>query len=83
MKERTITSPPQSGLESDEPQPDRPLREVRPEIPEGDALEQRQSTVADDDDRDDVPSTMPADASEADVLEQSRVVAFEDESRDW
>jgi hypothetical protein len=83
MKEPTTTSPPQSGSESDEPQPDRPLREVRPEVPEGDALEQRQSVLADDDERDDVPATMPADASEADVLEQSRDASFEDESRDW
>jgi hypothetical protein len=67
---------------TDEPQPDRHLRVVPPETPEVDAIEQRQSAALDDDDGDDVPATMPADASEADVLEQSRAVPVEDEFRD-
>ena len=60
---------------TDEPQPDRHLRVVPPEMPEVDALEQRQSAVTDDDDGDDGPATIPADASEADVLDQSRAGA--------
>jgi hypothetical protein len=53
------------------------------ETPEEDAIEQHQPAFPDDDDDlDDVPATMPDDASEADVLDQSRVVPIDDEYDD-
>jgi hypothetical protein len=57
-----------------------PRREVGSETPEADAIEQGQAADPDDDVEE--PLTMPEDASEADVLEQSRVVPGDDESYD-
>ena len=81
MNEPTNRTQPQNVFETDEPKPDRPLREVAPETPEGDALEQRQAAGLYDD-IDDGPTTMPDDASEADVLDQSREVPIDDDARD-
>jgi len=52
------------------------------ETPEGDAIEQHQAAFPDDDELDDEPATIPDDASEADVLDQSRAVPIEDEYGD-
>jgi len=46
-------------------------------VPEADALEQRQST--DPDDMAEDPERVPSDASEADALDQARVVPFDEE----
>jgi hypothetical protein len=48
------------------------------ELPEADALEQRQPWVPDDDAIEDEPA-LPPDVPEADALEQARVVPLDDE----
>ena len=62
-----------------EADPDPQWPELRAETPEADAIEQRQMAVPDDVD---APVRVPPDASEADVLEQSRVVPVNDEFDD-
>jgi hypothetical protein len=51
--------------------------DIDAEVPEADALEQRQPTDASDIDDGDV--TVPADAAEADALDQSRPVPTDDD----
>jgi hypothetical protein len=63
--------------EGDEPAPHPAVPELGPEMPEADVLEQWQST--DPADIGDGPETIPPDASEADALDQTRVVPFDDE----
>jgi hypothetical protein len=82
MDERT-TAQSQSVVGADEPQPDRPLRDMGYEASEADVIEQHQAARAQDDDIGDQPAVLPADASEADVLDQARAVPIDDESRDW
>jgi hypothetical protein len=57
--------------------PGRELREIDPELPEADVLAQHTEAVPGD--FDDEPATLPPDASEADALDQSRVVLNDDE----
>jgi hypothetical protein len=81
MNEPRDSTQPENGFETDEPKPDRPMREVAPETAEGDAIEQRRPAGLYDE-IDDGPTTIPADASEADVLDQSREVPIEDDAHD-
>jgi len=53
------------------------LREIDPETPEADVLEQHQPVV--DDDREELPSEIPDNAAEADALDQARPVPIDDE----
>jgi len=76
MDERMRSQSPEV-LESEEPLPDADLREVNPESPEADTIEQHRPAVPDDVDEE--PSMFPAEASEADLLEQARVVPIDDE----
>jgi hypothetical protein len=80
MNDPTMRSRSQHDFEPDEPEPEPQLREVPLEMPEADAIEQRQAWI-DDDEGDDEPM-MPEEASEADALEQARVALVEEESRD-
>ena len=68
-----MTSP--EEFPSDEPGP--PEDEVEPEVPEADAIEQRQPTAPDD--VDDLPGAIPVEVPEADALEQARGLAVDDE----
>ena len=52
--------------------------EIGPEVPEADAIEQRQPALPED--MDEEPDTIPPDAPEADALEQARSVPPEDET---
>lgn len=61
----------------DEPRTDQEP-DIGPEVPEADAIEQRQPAVPED--GDERPDTIPPDAPEADALEQSRSVPPEDET---
>jgi hypothetical protein len=81
MNEPRDRTQPQHAFEPDEPKPDRPMREVAPETAEGDAIEQRRAAGLYDD-IDDGPTSMPADASEADVLDQSREVPIEEDDHE-
>jgi hypothetical protein len=76
MNDATMRSPSKRDVEADEPEPDPQLREVTPETPEADAIQQRETAFPDN--VDDELETLPADASEADALEQSRVVPVDD-----
>jgi hypothetical protein len=80
MNDPARSSRSQHDFEPDEPEPDPQLRELPLEMPEADAIEQRQAWIVDDE-GDDEP-TMPEEASEADALEQARVVPVEEDS-DW
>jgi hypothetical protein len=82
MDDRTITES-QHDFDADEPKPDRPLRDLGSEASEADVIEQHQAARAQDDAPADEPAMLPADASEADALDQVREVPIEDESRDW
>jgi hypothetical protein len=64
------------GFDAGEPMPDQELREVDPELPEADAIDQHRSVP---DDVDEEVESIPVDASEADVLDQARVVHIEEE----
>ena len=55
-------------------------REIGPEVPEADALEQMQPALPDDVDDDEEPASIPPDGPEADALEQSKSVPPEDET---
>jgi hypothetical protein len=79
MNDRTVRSESQTNFVPDDPEPDPQWPELRPETPEADAIEQRQAAVPDDVD---APVRVPTDASEADVLDQSRVVPVDDEFDD-
>ena len=81
MSDRTVRSKSQTDVVPNEPEadPDPQWPELRAETPEADAIEQRQMAVPDDVD---APVRVPPDASEADVLEQSRVVPVNDEFDD-
>jgi hypothetical protein len=68
-----MTSP--EDFPSDES--DAPADEVEPEVPEADAIEQRQPTVPDA--VDDVPGAIPVEVPEADALEQARGLEVDDE----
>jgi len=63
--------------DDEEPEPDPKLSAAGADVPEADALEQRQST--DPDDMAEDPERVPSDASEADALDQARVVPFDEE----
>jgi hypothetical protein len=80
MDDRTVRSESQADFVPDEPERDPQWPELRAETPEADAIEQRQAAIPDD--VDDAPVRVPTDASEADVLEQSRVVPVDDEFDD-
>ncbi len=53
-------------------------QEIGAEVPEADALEQRQPAVAEE--PDEKPDTIPPEVPEADALEQSRSVPADDET---
>jgi hypothetical protein len=79
MSDRTVRSESQPDVVPNEPEGEPQWPELRAETPEADAIEQRQTAVPDDVDE---PVRVPTDASEADVLEQSRVVPVDDEFDD-
>jgi hypothetical protein len=80
MDDPTMRSESRRNVGPEEPQPDPPLRELEPETPEADAIEQRQAVVGDS--VEDELETMPAEASEADALEQARIAPIDDASPD-
>jgi hypothetical protein len=47
MDDPTMKSASRRNVGPEEPRPDPPLRELEPETPEADAIEQRQAVVAD------------------------------------
>ncbi|MGH8892223.1 MAG: hypothetical protein ACRDWY_02775 [Actinomycetes bacterium] len=57
---------------------EREIEELDPEVPAEDALEQR-GTVGDEEPDEDLPQEMPADVDPADLAEQRRTVALDDE----
>jgi hypothetical protein len=54
--------------------------EIGDDVPEADAIEQRQPAVAEDADAEGDPDAIPADAAEADALDQARSLPPEDET---
>src|SRR2546423_414792 len=75
--ERTsMGSEPGRGNDPEEVEDDARVREMKVEVPEADAIEQRQAAAPDD--VDDEFDTVPLEVSEADALEQSRVVPVDD-----
>jgi hypothetical protein len=55
-------------------------REIDPEVPEADALEQMQPALPDDVDDEEERRSIPPDVPEADALEQSKSLPPEDET---
>jgi len=74
-----MTSQSNADFESDEPTTRLALGEFGSEIPEADAIEQHQALVPED--IDDEFAMIPMEASEADALEQSRMVPLDDDFR--
>jgi hypothetical protein len=68
-----------SAEEPDEPETTD--AELRPETPEADALEQRRPAAGADTEAGE-PASLPADAAEADALDQLSAVPFDDEDRE-
>ena len=64
-------------MHDEEPTPTDPP-EIPEDVPEADALEQRQAALPEE--ADDEPDTIPEEAPEADALEQARAVPTGDEA---
>ena len=80
MNEDAKSPPSQTDFEPDEPSSDPGLREVRPEIPAADAIDQHRAV--DSNDVVDEPASLPADVPEADALDQARIVPVGEDSYD-
>ena len=68
---------PSDDLDPDEPPPEPPLRELDPELPEADVVEQHQATEPDG--AADELDSVPPDVQEADAIEQATPVLLDDE----
>jgi hypothetical protein len=71
---------PSPGIDPDEPEPEPPLRDLDPELPEADVIEQHQA--ADPEVVVDELDSVPVEVPEADAIEQATPAPVEDEYPD-